>query len=104
MRFLVGFLGVGRVFSGTHKPMAGAIIGDRFVHLPSRLHLFNGLGHAGGYSGIVPSVEAVDWTGNPRQRVLLRWRSVKRKGSLEAWPIGCKSERLAAAPTEPRYG
>src|SRR6185437_6349772 len=78
-RLAVPFGGVRR-FARSHESMSGALVDNRFVGLPQRLHVFLGARNRRVYARVVAAVKAVNRRLNTSHGILLGRRSVKNEG------------------------
>src|SRR5437016_12184530 len=89
-----------RSFSGSHEPVARALVRHRFVLLAGLFHLIHGGRNCGVDAGVVARVETVHRSFDPGHCILLRRSAVEHERRGKVRSIRCEPETLAAAITE----
>lgn len=97
-RCLVCGVGIGRIFTGAHKTVAGSVVGNGVVLLACGLHRLGRDGNRGIDACVVASVKPIDWRGDRRE--LGGWRSVEDEGCGKVFAMRRKGEGLATSPAE----
>src|SRR5579862_4261529 len=99
--FAVSFLRIGS-FAGTHEAVARAVINDRLVGLPGRLHLLTSIGHGSIDPGVIACIESVHGGLDASHCIFLRRRTIKNESAGKVGAVGGEAESLPSAPAETR--